>query len=378
MILPIIQAFQRFRDAVDAVDVERKRVLDISRWLGDPGFAIKVELEAYAYEAIRRLFRHRFISAFQIPNGEYREIPHFDWESDVNAFLVLADGYYLHRDPFAEETDAEKFEIYFDTRTIESGEIDRMLNVMLAYSRPLGDRSSIYSNLGDKVAGEFKPTDPGVPRSGIRLCDAFGEYLSRRFGPQPNKEDFVAEYLQFAEEAPNREVFLECVYGAESLRRGALAEQEFRHSLAKDEISVWVRSQLSTDPIAIPSAIWWVSNEFDDPFAHQIIHAEATDPLSLYNGAAPFLDKQDFERWLGIEWPVSTASISPAKRGRKPGGRFYSNDEAAIEKIKAALANGSASTVAAAVRLFEHEIDGASLEAKIKRMRRRLRCGRDI
>ncbi len=369
MLLPIKDAIHRISKVALGLSDTEKRILEVGHPFSDPNFELSPDQKPYVYEGIRRLFAERFLYAVQFPNGVHREIGFFEWENELGAFQILSEGFYVNESIYLGSIDVEPYPIYVHDLILSETELKKMFQLVLAFSQPLDDRISIFSNMCDTVFGTFEPTDPGIPKWGMRLCDAFNEYLQHRFSDHGSQEQFVNDILPYTNELENQETVSEGAFASEMMRRESLANKEMVLALATGELSVLARTRQAVDPVSIPPAIWWVTDSFSDVTAHQVIHVAPEDRLSAYNGASPFLDSTEFQSWLqGVFETYASPSNKKRSPGRKKGAVYYSNDHKHVAAIKSLLDSGEAATFAAAFRIIETDVLGLSSDSKRKRL----------
>jgi len=367
MLVEIDHAFKIFTEEVECLSEFQKQLLTVSHPFCDPRFELGDALQPHVLEGVRQLFARRFLTAFQLPDGEYREISFLEWQDEVTAYLILVDGFYVHEDSFTKKRDNERYKIFVPAQYLQRQELRNMLRLILSEFEASGGEHTYFENLGDSVAGEFKPVDPGIPRWALRLCDVYDEYHRKRWSGHSTLEKFASSVVEAVCSASRSDVLKEQIAGSELLRRRSITCREFRRILSRGEVNVFVRSATATDPVVVPSVLWWVTRDLAEALRHHIIHAERVDRLSAYNGAAPFVDAQGFSRWLKGS-REATASSGP---GRPRGTRQYPGDEALVREIHDLQDRGEVISFAAGFQLIEHRVKGSSSpEANLKRLRR--------
>ena len=375
MLWKIGKASRVLFEAVERLGECEKQLLTVSNPFSDPRFELCGTFRPYILEGARRLFARRFLTAIQLPENKYREISYFDWQDEVTAYLILAEGFYIYEDPFTKKRDKKRHDIFVSMQSLEGDELQKMFALIVSESRPLGDEHSLFENLGNLVMGEFNPADPGIPKWGLRLCDAYDWYHRKRWSGHLTLEQFATSLVQALNRNSKSGVLKEQFAGSELLRRRSISCREFRQVLSRGEVNVFVRSANTTDPVVVPSVLWWVTRELDDVLQHHIIHADREDRLSVYNGAAPFVDAQGFSQWL----KGSKTAASSTGPGRRRGTRQYPGDEALAREICDLLDRGEVGSFAAGFQRVEARVEGSSSsDANKKRLYRLVRKMREL
>lgn len=371
MFIKLTDGFAHFSEATSKLSELQTKILTSSNTFRDQEFGFESNFEICPYELARRLFSEGFLIAFQLAADEYRQISQFDWQEDSSAYSILNEGFFASS-PLSSTGDDQRYEIYIHASSISQPELECLQKLVLAHSRSLGDEHSIFQNAGDIAAGEFEPTDAGVTAEAIRLCDAFDLFAKERFRNFPQRDAWRSDLTLLVNDAKARSQVADEAFDHEELRRKFVAAAEFRVSLSMGELPVKVRARNSLDPVLLPRAYWWVTNEYEDIFGNHVIHVDKDDRFSAFNGAVPFLSKPNFESWFEKTFSKVSSHQETGKRGRPPGATTYLSDDACVDEIKAILASGRAPSFAAAFRMLGKKVEiKSSEEASERRLRRK-------
>lgn len=158
--------------------------------------------------------------------------------------------------------------------------------------------------------------------------------------------------------------------GIEALR---VASRRFHTALQDGSLASYVAPESSV-ALHVPRIYW---NGVNPESLHQVYRGMTPEDQGA--GCPILLSRQAFDEWRNAQSRPdhATPKSSKGRRGRTRGTGYQQADAPLLAKMKEAIVSNPALNATSAARLFANEAEGASFEAKVDRLARAFRAGRN-